>query len=535
MSAKPDDLTNKYINNLYDNLSFFDLNMTSVLIFLFITFFVILVTIYCSIMGNSKQIKNNWENEKCKPMVIPFAGFINKPDDVSFIDYTRKNFYDCVGKILKSNLNISMKPYDIDELITSTESSISNVDKSMTDTNENILNVKKTLNDKVDGTNTKMNNMIVPMQQMMYTVKDTFDRTQSILATGLYTSVGNSYILKNMIQESVKFISNIFYLLVIIITMMFAIPSTQGLATVTAGVALPLSLAFITTNESLAKTFHITAGKIPEIPKCFDRKTVLKMNDQTFKTIENVCVGDVLENENVVTAFIKLSSDDIQMYNLNGTIVSGCHNVHHKGEWKQVCVHPDQKIMPKYVEPYIYCLNTTNKTITVNNVNFLDWDELYDDYLEQFMFYCMPYYNVDVNHKSAIHKFLDGGFVENSRVMLKDFTSKQIKEIKIGDELLGGDKVYGLVQIKCDDLVDINKYSLGPHTFKGGPNLNMYDSTDEIVSTLEFSEDSLNTLQSIDKPEKLYHLLTDTKTFFLGGIKFCDYNSLIDRILVDIS
>ena len=30
---------------------------------------------------------------------------------------------------------------------------------------------------------------------------------------------------------------------------------------------------------------------------------------------------------------------------------------------------------------------------------------------------------------------------------------------------------------------------------------------------------------------KLYHLLTNTKTFFINGIKFYDYNSCIDLFL----
>ena len=73
-----------------------------------------------------------------------------------------------------------------------------------------LFQVEKMLNDKVEGTNNKMNNIMVPIQQMMYTVRDTFYRTQSILTSGLYTSLGNSYILESMVQESVKFISNIF-------------------------------------------------------------------------------------------------------------------------------------------------------------------------------------------------------------------------------------------------------------------------------------------------------------------------------------
>ena len=33
------------------------------------------------------------------------------------------------------------------------------------------------------------------------------------------------------------------------------------------------------------------------------------------------------------------------------------------------------------------------------------------------------------------------------------------------------------------------------------------------------------------KEDQVYHLITNTKTFFVNGVKFCDYNSCIDKFL----
>ena len=42
-------------------------------------------------MTNSQKIKNDWINQRCNLNVIPFAGYINKPDNMSASDFTKQN------------------------------------------------------------------------------------------------------------------------------------------------------------------------------------------------------------------------------------------------------------------------------------------------------------------------------------------------------------------------------------------------------------------------------------------------------------
>ena len=65
------------------------------------------------------------------------------------------------------------------------------------------------------------------------------------------------------------------------------------------------------------------------------------------------------------------------MYDLNGVIVSGCHKVYYKNlGWIDVKEHPLSNKITDYREHAIYCLNTESKRININNLKFLDWDEL---------------------------------------------------------------------------------------------------------------------------------------------------------------
>ena len=513
----------KFVNKLYDNLSYFDLYFSSVLLFFVMTVFVVLVYVYCSAMRNSQQIKKNWSNEKCKPNVIPFAGLINKPENESVFEFTRKNFYECVTNVLSTNLQTSIKPFNINGIINSAKSASNGIDLSFNAVNMNFLNVSDLIGQQFAELKNKMANVMIPIQRIMYAVRDTFARMEGVIVSGVYTSMSNSYLLKSMISEMVKFICSIFYSLIVIIGMMFVIPGTQGLAVAATAVGIALSTIFVSTNVSLGKMFHMSPGKMPKIPKCFDENTLIELKTVLTK-IKDIQVGDVLKNGATVTAKLKLGSSNVNMYSLHGTIVSDCHQVWYNSEWIQVTNHPDAIELDKYDKPFIYCLNTENKTIQIGDDIYLDWDEIYEKHLEKLIFKKISY----VNHKSDIHKYLDGGFYEKTPISLLDYSIKRIRDIKIGDVLLNGEIVYGIVEIKGDDLIQVNKYNLGHTSFKGGPNLNMVQ--DNKICSISFDSPNIHITQ-ISNPTKLYHLLTDQRTFYVGAVKMCDYNSLIDNIL----
>jgi hypothetical protein len=123
-----------------------------------------------------------------------------------------------------------------------------------------------------------------------------------------------------------------------------------------------------------------------------------------------------------------------------------------------------------YAKPYLYCLNTFNKTIKINNCVFSDWDEhiCQDTYLE-----------MATNWEC--------GFNKDVLIKLVDGTNKKISDIVVGDILSQREKVYGLVKIHS----------------------------------------GINNLGS----NILYHLLTDTQNFYLNGIQIPDYNADIDAFL----
>jgi hypothetical protein len=258
------------------------------------------------------------------------------------------------------------------------------------------------------------------------------------------------------------------------------------------------------------------------------------MNDGSEKPIFDIEVGDVLINDNKVTGKIKVETEGSEIYNLNGVIVSNSHIVKYNNKWLPVSEHPYSIKIDSYNEPFLYCLNTTSKIIVINNICFTDWDEIYNNDISKFnTLLCIKFNNRKQPYKfktADVHKYFDGGFIGTTLIKLKNDTKKMIQNIEVGDILENNENVYGLVEIDGKDIDEQCGYYLGKNRIvEGGCNLCFYDESISILTTLDLDE---NNKKHVNKKEnKLYHLLTDKKSFNINGINFYDYNSSIDLFL----
>jgi hypothetical protein len=286
--------------------------------------------------------------------------------------------------------------------------------------------------------------------------------------------------------------------------------------------------------------------KTPSL-KCFDKNTELRMNDGTYKKITELEVGEQLSDNILITSKIVIERKGSIMYSLNDVIVSDSHIVKHNDNWIRVDEHPNAFKVDNYNEPYLYCINTENKIIEINNTVFTDWDEIYDDELDKiknvkiknvkFNFNKTLNYSMDdlIVNNLDIHRYLDGGFQYHTEIKLKNGFVKKIKHVSIGDVLMSGEKVYGIVEIDGQNIVEQAIYCLGKNKYiDGGGNINVCDNSTNFNSTLEL-DSCYNKLKKIknvhEMDNKLYHLLTDKKIFSINGIRFYDYNSCIDLFL----
>ena len=519
------------IKKTYDNLNYFDQYSSSLVLFVLITLTLFVLCCYCFVMINVQPIKDDWINQRCKPSVIPFAGLINAPEGTSSTDFTKENFDYCTQNIVKGVTGTAVQPLTfittmITQLFDSIKQSINGIREMINKVRENLQAVSQEIMGRII-------NITIPLQQIIIGLKDILAKVQGTMTAGLFTVLGSYYTLKSLMGAIAQLIVTILIGLAAMIAALWVVPFTWGAAAANTAIFLSISVPMALILSFMTNVLKVKSGlKIPKI-KCFDKNTLLKMYDGSEKPISEIHIGDLLFNSNQVTAKIIVTTEGSEMYNLNGIIVSNSHIVKYKDKWLPVSEHPDSIKIENYNEPFLYCLNTTSKIIEINNICFTDWDEIYDNDISKFNDLLSIKFNNDKKKytfkTSDIHKYYDGGIVEDTLIKLKNGSTIHIKNIKIGDILENGENVYGLVEIDGFTINQQFVYYLGKNRLiQGGCNLCFYDESTSILSTLDID---VYHQELCRNKNVLYHLLTDKGTFNINGIKFYDYNSSIDLFL----
>ncbi len=534
---------NNNIKKLYQDLTYFDQYGSSVIMFVIITIILILFILGCYAMTNISKIRDDWVNQRCKPYIIPIAGLINKPPGISIKDFTQQNFDYCSQTILKNITGNAVEPINYTTKLMST--SLKGMEQSINDIRpmfNKTRNFFKIFSEDVMG---RLMNIVSPIQQVIINFKDFVAKIQGTLTASLFSALSSFITLKSAFGVIVKFITMALITLTVLIVVFWLNPFTISTAVVATALYVAVTIPMAIVLVFMSKVLNIDPGlKIPALKKppsikCFDKNTEFKMNDGTIKHISKLKLGEKLCNNSSITAIITVDSKGSTMYNLNGIVVSDSHLVKYNEKWINVEHHPDSIKIDNYTNPILYCINTDNKIIELNGLIFTDWDEIYDDDLvkiKQNKLKNMTFNNYlnnindDNIENKDIHKYLDGGFSENTMIKLKNGLVKKIANINIGDILENGEKIYGCVIIDGTNLNEQAIYNLAKNKFiQGGGNINICDKKINICSTSDLDIKNKKTIKVYQ--DKLYHLLTNTKTFYMNGIKFYDYNSCIDLFL----
>jgi hypothetical protein len=329
------------------------------------------------------------------------------------------------------------------------------------------------------------------------------DKTQGIMTAGLYTFLGAYDTLKALMGSIVELTVVMLMVMVIIIVGLWSLPFSWPAAASFSAIYVVFALLLTILVVFLTEVMGIKSSSVPKL-RCFDKDTLLEMVDGKYKKIIDINVGDMLANRTMVTAKMKVLSEDLRMFTLNNVTVSESHIVLYQGQWIPVRDHPLAQELSEYSEPFLYCLNTSSKEIIINDITFTDWDEIYDTTLTKVV-NAIPqniFIKDEVFKKANIHRHLDAGFEGDTIIYLADGSKKHIKDVQIGDKMSTRGIVYGIVEIEKNTILG---------------NLDLKENEKE---------------NEKEKNEKvLYHLLVSNKLFETKGKILRDYNDKIDSIL----
>ena len=537
------------INDLYNRKSFLDKYGLDVWTAIIISLVFFLITSYFYVLNNIQPIKADWENQKCSPAVMPFAGLINKGPNDTFFDFTGKNFTNCVQGILTNTIAYAFQPiYYIMKTFTSIFSELIQSVNSIRAVFDKIRNSISDFSKEVMG---RSLNVTMPIVQMFINLKSIGAKVIGILTASLYTLIG-SYL---SLQSFFLIIEKLINLIIIILTSIIAaliIANFFAFGTLSPVIALnTIILGLITVPMIFIKIFISNVLDMSiYTSRCFSEKTVLDVlncnnkYEETYikKNINNIEVGDILKYGEIVTAVMKFSADSEVLYNINGTIVTGNHRIFHKKlGWIKVKEHPDRIVLQNYSEPFVYCLGTDTKTFTIENSFeekqvFSDWDDIDDKVMESLEKKCK---NLPNNFNiTDIHTYLDNGVVGLSFVELKNGKNIPIKAVRVNDILNNGEIVLGIIKIDAKQLKTFYEYGYNDRSVVGfnvslaneviGPNV---IGPNVIGPNVIGPNVNVNEIH-LSGEKYLYQLLTNTGKFTINGIEIRDYNYGIDKYIL---
>ena len=514
----------QYINKITTKLGYLDKYGGSVIVTIITLFIFFLIFSYLYVKARLKPIKRDWENQRCNPEVMPFAGFINKKPGQSAFDFTAENFTYCTEMILNKIVGFFTLPvqYSVSTLTKFWSElliAFNMVRHIMAYIRNKILTI-------VSDIFARIFNVVIPVQVILVKLKSILGKSVGSLTGMLYTIVTLFLSMKAFLGAFLEIIILGLVVLAAATIAMWILPFTWPIAATMTALFVAVSVPLGIVATGLGDVLHITAShNIPNKPGCFDKDTMISLENGE-KKVSELKAGDILKNGTKVTSFIKLATSGREMFKLNDVIISGTHRVLFNRKWVDVCDHPSAQLLEDYEEPYIYCFNTTNKQITVKDMEFLDWDEIDEyDFLELKL---LARNFIDINATTKdIHRYLEGGFHGDTIVELEDGCAVKIKDLKVFNQLRFGESVLGIVEIDTKDMPNIYKHCIKDQTVIGGANLWIDDDDLGKFTTLGLKSN----VYDGEKPDKLYQILTDTGTLVINGVMFLDYNSAIEEIM----
>ena len=508
------------IKKIYDKSGYLDKYGGSVISCILLLLAFSLVFTYLYILNQIKPIKSDWVNQRCHPSVVPFAGFINAPPGKSKIQFAADNFASCSTDVLGTIIGYFLKPiYFTTSIITKLFGELAS---SINAVRGIIAHLRNQIDDIVKHILLRLLSTTIPIQKMIAKLSAVLGKIQGIMMTTLLTAMGSYMALRSFIGAFLELVIVALVIASAAIASLWILPFTWPAAAAGTAFFLIISIPVAIIAGWMTHILNISSQSVPGKPghpSCFDENTLIKTL-QGNKKISEIKIGDKINNNTVVTGTFKLSYTGQDVYKLNDVIVTGSHKIFYNNKLIYVKHHPNvQKI--SYNKEFVYCINTSNKRIKINNLIFADWDEITDEDIAFLKNINLLPKNKTIND---IHKYLDGGFEENTLIELEDGRSKKIKNIDVNEQLKFGERVLGIVKIDAENLLHVKKYYHKKQEFIGGVNLQLYNTLGE-TSTLYMQG------EPIIKPKYLYNLITDAGIFSVNGIKFYDYNGCNEQIL----
>ena len=240
------------LNYLYGDKTFsglygIDIIKVCVVIFIFMS-----AVTYFQIQNKLLQVKRDWPEYRCRPDVMPFAGWINAPDGVSPMEYTKQNFMECSSNSTKGVFDRPMS------MVYAIFNVVMGIFKNILEVIEKFRILFNRMRDALKNIFLtvfyRIQNILIPIQNMLIKMVDFFEKIKGILATFLLTFVGVLWSFYSLIGSVYELVIIILIIMMIVIIVLWYIPFVGWVLAIAAiavflTIAIPLILLGIVSRQ----------------------------------------------------------------------------------------------------------------------------------------------------------------------------------------------------------------------------------------------------------------------------------------------
>ena len=475
------------------------------------------------IKSHLHRFREEWINNRCNPLLMPFAGLIQYPHKPPWspksLEFTSKNFSKCLYKDTQQVVSDMTAPH-----MYASKQFLNNADTANNALNQGrkvFNNIRTSFETMTKNIMNRILNFLVPVLSIFERVKDLLARTAGVATNSLLFLFAVYDTTKAAIGATVELMILAIIILVALIVLMWILPWTWPMALIMTAIFVFVAVLLAIIAYWFNKIYKMSFSSVPT-STCFDGETKIQTTEGE-KSIKDICLGDILQDGARVTSIFKVTSALEDIYSYHGVLVSGTHKVLVDNNYKEVS-ELAESVKIEYTKPYLYCLNTTSKEIHINGIIFCDWDEIDERDWRKICIKAKEYLP-KYPKKYDIHAFLEGGFEGETPIALKGGKTISIKNVCVNDKLKDGGKVLGVVEIDAKNISGLKKIVSGKKSIICGPNIHLIHNNLGNISTLKVPP------TSNIQVDKLYHLVTDTKFVNIQGTKFYDYNAAIEILL----
>ena len=424
----------------------------------------------------------------------------------------------CTNNILVTIVNDAFAPmyYMFNVLI----ESLSEMSEATNSIRTMFDKIRNNIGDTASNISNRTLNVTMPLAYEAINARDSLMRTHGIATTAIYQIFG----LFTTVFSFFRFFKDVLIGLLVImfaaivalwVIAYFFFPATIA-ATASTAIYIAILVPFLLVIILIHNIFKFKDNKSPPpVPgqqpqeesdnsSCFDKNTKIEMFDGSLKKISDIKTGDILKDNNKVTATMKCSLSNNKMYEIDNIMVTGCHKILIDNNWILVCDYNKAKLISDYSDNIVFCLNTENKIININNHIFMDWDELDFNEIK----------TLKRNDNYNINKLCNNGISGSSKIITES-GEKLLKDINIGDNLGDNNYVIAIINVLSDNLHIVNKEV----------------DNENILLTLNLIDNMCFTIDDTRECNDLYQLKTTNGYYYIYDLKINDYDSIIKKIL----